>query len=58
MADVCKTLKEWLRESSFDDKGVCDHCNTFYSKIKPNWHTGERGQRDLRQMVERIKASG
>ena len=21
---------------TFDDKGVCDHCNTFYKDIKPN----------------------
>ena len=43
---------------TFDSKGVCDHCNTFFSKIKPNWHTDERGERELRAMVERIKASG
>lgn len=42
----------------FDEKGVCDHCNTFYNKIKPNWHTGERGERELRQLVEQIKSSG
>ena len=27
----------------FDERGVCDHCNTFYSTILPNWHTDERG---------------
>lgn len=43
---------------SFDEHGVCDHCNTFYSKVKPNWHTGERGRSELRLLVEKIKASG
>lgn len=43
---------------SFDEHGVCDHCNTFYSKVKPNWHTGERGRSELRVLVEKIKASG
>jgi len=42
----------------FDDKGVCDHCNTFDTKIKPNWFTGERGENELRQLVQNIKASG
>ena len=42
----------------FDEKGVCDHCNTFINQVKPNWHTGERGQHDLRLLVEKIKCSG
>lgn len=42
----------------FDDKGVCDHCNTFYSKVKPNWHTDERGRAALDRMVEKIRADG
>ena len=42
----------------FDEQGVCDHCNTFYSKTKPNWHTGEEGQRELDRMVEKIRADG
>jgi N-acetyl sugar amidotransferase len=43
---------------TFDAKGVCDHCRTFFDKIKPNWHTGERGERELRAMVEKIKVAG
>lgn len=43
---------------TFDAKGVCDHCRTFVEKVKPNWHTGERGERELRAMVEKIKAAG
>lgn len=42
----------------FDDDGVCDHCNTFETKVKPNWHVGERGRQELRALVESIKASG
>ena len=42
---------------TFDDKGVCDHCNTFYSKIEPNWHTDERGFKDLELMAAKIKKS-
>lgn len=43
---------------TFDADGVCDHCGTFYSKVQPNWHTDERGEHELRQMVEKIKESG
>jgi N-acetyl sugar amidotransferase len=42
----------------FDDKGVCDHCNTFHRTILPNWHTDERGRRELDQIVSRIKQEG
>jgi N-acetyl sugar amidotransferase len=43
---------------TFDAKGVCDHCRTFYTKVLPQWHTDERGEGELRTMVEQIKASG
>ena len=42
----------------FDDKGVCDHCNSFYRDILPNWHTDETGRRELAALVDRIKAAG
>jgi N-acetyl sugar amidotransferase len=43
---------------TFDAKGVCDHCRTFYSQVLPKWHTDERGERELQQMVRDIKAAG
>lgn len=42
----------------FDEKGVCDHCNTFYQCTQPNWHTGEQGQQELQAMVAQIKQAG
>ena len=42
----------------FDKKGICDHCNTFYSKIKPFWHTDEIGLKELKNLVEKIKKEG
>lgn len=42
----------------FDELGVCDHCNTFFNKTKPNWFNGERGQQELLRLVEKIKSSG
>ena len=43
---------------TFDENGVCDHCNTFYSDILPNWHTDERGNKKLLDLVLKIKKEG
>lgn len=43
---------------SFDEKGVCDHCGTFYQHTLPNWYVDERGAGRLRSVVERIKEAG
>ena len=43
---------------SFDKRGFCDHCNTFYSKTLPNWHTDKRGQEKLQGLVDTIKRAG
>ena len=42
----------------FDDKGVCDHCNTFYKDILPNWHTDERGNKELTNIINKIIKEG
>ena len=39
----------------FDEKGVCDHCNTYYKDILPNWHTDEIGDRELTAIIKKIK---
>jgi N-acetyl sugar amidotransferase len=43
---------------SFDEKGVCDHCNDFHKNVKPKWHTDERGKAELKAIVTKIKESG
>lgn len=42
----------------FDEKGVCDHCNTYYKDILPNWHTDERGNKKLTEIINKIKQEG
>jgi len=42
----------------FDKDGICDHCNTFYNKILPNWHTDEKGRKVLNQIIDKIKKEG
>lgn len=43
---------------SFDNKGVCDHCHTYYRDIMPSWNTGEKGQRELGEIVDKIRKEG
>ena len=43
---------------TFDDKGICDHCNGFYKNILPNWHTDEKGWQALQKIVDKIKKEG
>jgi N-acetyl sugar amidotransferase len=42
----------------FDRKGICDHCNTFYYRILPNWHTNKRVDQALQTIVSRIRKDG
>lgn len=42
----------------FDEKGVCDHCNTYYSHTLPHWDTGEAGLKELQLVVDKIKKEG
>lgn len=42
----------------FDERGWCDYCNNFYSTILPNWHTDERGEREIMRQMEEVKRAG
>jgi len=43
---------------TFDEKGVCDHCDTFYHHTLPRWHTDQAGQVELKDMANKIKIAG
>jgi len=43
---------------SFDEDGVCDHCNDFKNNIEPEWDTGDNGKTQLEKLVRKIKKSG
>ncbi|HEY4784735.1 MAG TPA: N-acetyl sugar amidotransferase, partial [Bacteroidales bacterium] len=42
----------------FDENGWCEYCNNFYNNIVPNWHTDERGEKELLAVADKIKAEG
>jgi N-acetyl sugar amidotransferase len=43
---------------TFDERGVCDQCNSFYKNVLPNWDTDERGWAALQKIVAKIKEEG
>jgi putative aminotransferase len=43
---------------SFNDDGVCDHCQNFKTNIEPNWHSGSKGRSELEKMAVKIKHEG
>ena len=43
---------------TFDEKGVCDHCNTFFNHTLPKWRNGNEGRLELEALVRKIKGSG
>jgi len=43
---------------SFDENGVCDHCDTYYSEILPKWHPDEKGDIALLEILQKIKEDG
>ena len=43
---------------SFDENGICDHCNTYYQKILPNWHKGNKARVKLEKIINKIKKDG
>lgn len=42
----------------FDEKGVCDHCHSFYDHTLPNWHVDDRGRAMLEVQLNRIRKNG
>jgi N-acetyl sugar amidotransferase len=43
---------------TFDARGWCEYCNNYHSNILPNWHTDERGEREIMREVDEIKRHG
>ena len=57
---ICKNCVMDTTDSkiTFNNEGICDHCQTFYKDIKPKWDTGEKGNQKLLKIVDKIKKEG
>ena len=40
---------------SFNEAGLCDHCQNFDDNINPSWCVGEKGRLKLEKMAAIIK---
>lgn len=45
-------------EIKFDENGRCDFCDNYYNTILPSWHPDEKGEKELFDIVEKIKSEG
>lgn len=43
---------------TFDENGVCDHCNDFINNVKPNWNVGLESKSELAKIIVKIKKEG
>ena len=43
---------------NFDEKGVCERCNTYNSEILPRWNKGIGKEEELNAIVKKIKIEG
>lgn len=42
----------------FDERGVCDHCINFETKIKKTWHPNKNRIDELQEIAEKIRRAG
>lgn len=42
----------------FDFNGMCDHCNDFYTNVKPHWKVDASSRIELSKIIEKIKIEG
>lgn len=42
----------------FDDKGVCDYCNSYYNEILPNWQPNMNNEEELERISKQIRDEG
>ncbi len=42
----------------FDDKGVCDHCISFYKDILPDWNPSKDKSHELENIAKQIRKEG
>ena len=43
---------------TFDDQGVCDHCDDFRVHVAPKWHPDDTGRQMFARTVDEIRKNG
>ena len=42
----------------FDENGISDYYHNFHNMMLPNWHTDERGEKELMRIADKIRKDG
>lgn len=42
----------------FDENGICERCNEYYSQILPSWNNGKGHSAELKGIVDKVKKEG
>lgn len=42
----------------FDAEGICNQYHDFYRNVRPKWHTGPAGRKQLKRIVAALKQAG
>ncbi len=42
----------------FDENGICERCNEYYSQILPSWNNGQGHSAELKDIVDKVKKEG
>ena len=42
----------------FNKRGICDHCNDFYTNTQPNWYCDASGRTELEKIAVKIRLAG
>ncbi|MCA1031314.1 N-acetyl sugar amidotransferase [Bacillus timonensis] len=42
----------------FDEKGVCDYCNSYYNELLPNWQPNMNNEVELERVAKQIREEG
>lgn len=43
---------------TFDEKGMCDDCRMFYKDVLPIWNYGKRHEKELEDLLNKVKEAG
>lgn len=47
-----------IKEITFDDKGVCNFCTSYFNKVNDRLYHGKEGEQKLKELVATIKKEG
>ena len=57
-ACTCCVMDNADEDLIFDDEGICNRCNEFKTRILPEWNYGKGHEKELEDLISKIKRKG